>query len=98
MAQDVLITPPRTSSQAPTSSPHDAAGEGEVPGDLAALRAATLAWRAGTLAKSEAKLPPRKRGFTTWSDVEVPDVLTPADTPMMVASRPSPNLCKKPRN
>ncbi|MGO8992084.1 MAG: methylmalonyl-CoA mutase family protein, partial [Polyangiaceae bacterium] len=56
--------------------------QGEVPGDLAALRAATLAWRAGTLAKSTVKLPPRKPRFATWSDVEVPDLVTPSDAPI----------------
>jgi len=53
--------------------------EGDVPGDLAALRAATVAWREGTLKKSVAKMPERKARFSTWSDLDVPDVLTPAD-------------------
>jgi methylmalonyl-CoA mutase N-terminal domain/subunit len=52
---------------------------GEVPGDLAALRAATKAWREKAVAQSVAKMPPRKPRFTTWSDLDVPDVLTPAD-------------------
>jgi methylmalonyl-CoA mutase N-terminal domain/subunit len=50
-----------------------------VPPDLAAIRAAKEAWRKGAVAAAEAKLPPRKERFTTWSDLEVPDVLTPAD-------------------
>lgn len=57
----------------------DFAGHGEVPGDLSALRAATEAWRKGSLAKSKAKMPERRDRFSTWSDMDVPDVLTPAD-------------------
>jgi methylmalonyl-CoA mutase N-terminal domain/subunit len=60
----------------------DVAFDGEVPGDLAALRAATLEWRKTTLAKSEAKMPPRKSHFTTWSDADVADFRTPADVPL----------------
>jgi methylmalonyl-CoA mutase, N-terminal domain len=56
--------------------------EGDVPGDLAALRAATRAWREGPLAKSVARMPERKGRFSTWSDVDVPDLLTPADAPI----------------
>ena len=56
-----------------------ATGEGEVPGDLAALRAAVEAWRDGPVAKSTAKMPPRSPRFSTWSDMDVADVLTPAD-------------------
>jgi methylmalonyl-CoA mutase N-terminal domain/subunit len=80
MAQN-LVTPV---SRPPSAASHPAShadGEGEVPGDLAALRAATLAWRAGALARSSAKLPARKPRFTTWSDIDVPDVVTPADHP-----------------
>jgi methylmalonyl-CoA mutase N-terminal domain/subunit len=59
--------------------PEDYAAQGEVPGDLAALRAAKEAWRKGPVAASQAKMPPRKKAFTTWSDMPVEDVLTPAD-------------------
>ncbi len=52
---------------------------GEVPGDLAALRAAVKAWREGAVAKSVAKMPERKPRFSTWSDLDVADVLTPAE-------------------
>ncbi len=55
---------------------------GDVPGDLAALRAATETWRKGALAKSTAKMPPRLPRFSTWSDLDVPDVLTQADVPV----------------
>ncbi|MEO8798903.1 MAG: methylmalonyl-CoA mutase family protein [Polyangiaceae bacterium] len=53
--------------------------QGESPGDLDALRQARDAWRAGAVAKSNAKLPPRRERFSTWSGIDVPDVLTPAD-------------------
>jgi methylmalonyl-CoA mutase N-terminal domain/subunit len=53
--------------------------EGDVPGDLAALRAAKEAWRQGTLKSSVTKMPERMGRFSTWSDLDVPDVLTPAD-------------------
>ncbi|MBN9164767.1 MAG: methylmalonyl-CoA mutase, partial [Myxococcales bacterium] len=53
--------------------------EGDVPGDLAALRAATQAWREGAMKKSVAKMPERKARFSTWGDLDVPDVLTPVD-------------------
>jgi methylmalonyl-CoA mutase N-terminal domain/subunit len=52
--------------------------EGEIPDDLGAIRNASLEWRAKTSANS-ASMPARKARFSTWSDVDVPDVLTPAD-------------------
>ena len=58
------------------------AATGEVPGDLAALRTAVEAWRAGPLKASTQKMPPRRPRFSTWSDLEMPDVLTPADVPV----------------
>jgi methylmalonyl-CoA mutase, N-terminal domain len=70
-------------AMAPTRSPRidtvvDELG-GEVPGDLEEIRRATLSWRAEKVKRSEAKMPPRKPRFTTWSDVEVPDMVTPSD-------------------
>src|SRR5687767_10798013 len=56
--------------------------EGDVPGDLAALRSAAKAWREGARQKSVAKMPERKPRFSTWSDLDVPDLLTPADVPI----------------
>jgi methylmalonyl-CoA mutase N-terminal domain/subunit len=56
--------------------------QGESPGDLSALRKAAAEWRKTTLAKSEARMPPRKARFSTWSDLDVPDLLTPADAPI----------------
>ena len=46
---------------------------------LAALRAEIAAWRSGPVAESEKKMPPREPRFTTWSGLEVPDLVTPAD-------------------
>jgi methylmalonyl-CoA mutase N-terminal domain/subunit len=50
--------------------------------DAAALRKATLEWRSRSVVPSEAKVPPRLGRFSTWSDVEVKDLLTPADAPV----------------
>jgi methylmalonyl-CoA mutase N-terminal domain/subunit len=57
-------------------------GDGEVPGDLSAIRAAAQAWREGALKKSLAKMPARKQRFATWSDLDVQDLLTPTDAPI----------------
>ncbi|HXN31517.1 MAG TPA: methylmalonyl-CoA mutase family protein [Polyangiaceae bacterium] len=56
--------------------------DGESPGDAEVIRRATVRWRATTVAQAEAKLPPRQARFSTWSDFDVPDVLTPADVPI----------------
>ncbi len=53
--------------------------EGESPGDIEAIRSAVAAWRSRAVRAAEAKVPPRKGRFTTWSGVDVPDLLTPAD-------------------
>jgi methylmalonyl-CoA mutase, N-terminal domain len=53
--------------------------QGEVPAELDALGRARDLWRSRTVAKAEAKQPPRRARFSTWSDVDVPDLLTPAD-------------------
>ena len=55
------------------------AAEGESPGDLDAIRKAVATWRAQAVTAAQAKLPARQKRFSTWSGVEVPDVLTPAD-------------------
>ena len=49
---------------------------------LASLKADIAAWRKGPVAKAEERIPPRAQRFTTWSDVEVPDVVTPAEQPV----------------
>jgi len=57
-------------------------GEGESPDDIAAIRRAADDWRANAVEKAEARMPPRKPRFSTWSDLDVPPVLTPADVPI----------------
>ena len=66
---------------------HDSFGsDGEYPGAdgqaLSELARAVKAWREGPVAASYRKLPARRERFTTWSGVEVPDLLTPADVPI----------------
>jgi len=56
--------------------------DGESPANAEAIRRATLRWRATAVAQAEAKVPPRMARFSTWSDLGVPDVLTPADAPI----------------
>jgi methylmalonyl-CoA mutase N-terminal domain/subunit len=46
---------------------------------LRELRRAVAAWRAGPVADAERKMPPRAPVFSTWSGLEVPDLVTPAD-------------------
>jgi methylmalonyl-CoA mutase N-terminal domain/subunit len=83
MAQNVVSRgdggPPLSTSGVKSGEP---AAEGEVPADLATLRAAVEAWRRGPVKSAEAKMPPRKARFSTWSDAPMPDVLTPADVPI----------------
>ena len=64
------------------SAPQEYTQDGETPGDVEAIRKAVEAWRKGAVAKAEAKMPARKPRFTTWSDLDLPDVLTPADVPV----------------
>jgi methylmalonyl-CoA mutase N-terminal domain/subunit len=56
---------------------------GEVPfadkGGLEQLEAAVASWRAEEVAEAERQQPLRKPRFATWSGIEVPDLLTPAD-------------------
>ncbi|MEO7329437.1 MAG: methylmalonyl-CoA mutase family protein [Minicystis sp.] len=46
---------------------------------LAALRSSIAAWRQGPVADAEKKIPPREQRFTTWSGLDVPDLITPAE-------------------
>ena len=72
------------STQGTNGAPHEGAGEGlglDASG-LSALRAEIAAWRAGPVAEAEKKMPPRETRFTTWSGLEVPDVVTPAEEPV----------------
>ena len=80
MSQDVVL--PKSQARA-AEKPEAYTSQGEVPGtDLEALRAATIAWRRDALAKSTAKMPPRREQFKTWSDLAVPDVVNPSDVPI----------------
>ena len=69
-----------TKNASSASNAADFTAEGESPAtDLTALGKAAAAWRHGTLAASNAKMAPRKERFSTWSDLDVRDVVTPAD-------------------
>ncbi len=73
MAQKVAPLPDRADWQY--------TADGEAPGDadLERIRAAVEEWREKHVASAEAKVPPRLPRFTTWSGLDVPPVLTPAD-------------------
>jgi methylmalonyl-CoA mutase N-terminal domain/subunit len=43
------------------------------------LRKDLAVWRSGPVRDAERKIPPRLQRFATWSDMEVPDLVTPAD-------------------
>ncbi|CAN5753957.1 methylmalonyl-CoA mutase family protein [soil metagenome] len=79
MAQEVLRSPLASSSTKPEAA---YTSDGEMPGDLAAIRAAAQAWRDGPVKKSLAKVPARHARFVTWSDLDVQDLRTPADAPI----------------
>jgi methylmalonyl-CoA mutase N-terminal domain/subunit len=83
MSQEVTITRSRPAPQARHEDDNDDAeaytSGGEAPADVAALRAAKEAWARGPVAAAHAKLPPRTSRFSTWSDLDVGDVYTPAD-------------------
>jgi methylmalonyl-CoA mutase N-terminal domain/subunit len=70
-------------SAPPRDDALDCVADGEVPaesaGALADLGRMVRAWRKGSVAASLARVAPRKERFATWSGIEVPDVLTPAD-------------------
>src|SRR5687768_8940973 len=81
MSQDVASAIGR-----PRPQPQDAdayTSQGETPAiEAAALREAAGTWRKQTVAKAEARMPSRKERFSTWSDLDVPDLLTPAEVPI----------------
>lgn len=70
-----------TFTSAPTATGEEAGGgvQGEVPADVAAIREARARWEAGAVAKVVARSPLRQPKFTTLSDLEVPDVVTPGE-------------------
>src|SRR5262249_50678926 len=74
MAQEISALGAPKGAQA-----QDYTSDGESPGELEAIRKAAAEWRRGAVAKAEAKMPPRRPRFSTSSDMDVPDVLTPAD-------------------
>jgi len=81
------LTPPAAPLEPHASgNGHDPHGNGEglaLDADgLAALRAEIAAWRAGPVADAEKKMPPREPRFTTWSGLDVPDLVTPAEEPI----------------
>jgi methylmalonyl-CoA mutase N-terminal domain/subunit len=43
------------------------------------IRADLAAWRSGPVREAQQKIPPRLERFATWSDMDVPDLVTPAD-------------------
>ncbi len=47
--------------------------------DVATLREAVESWRKQDVAKAHARLAPRLPSFRTWGDLQVPDLVTPAD-------------------
>ncbi|MEZ4446038.1 MAG: methylmalonyl-CoA mutase family protein [Polyangiaceae bacterium] len=47
--------------------------------EVADLRREVDAWRAGPVAKSQARIPQRAPELTTWSGMPVPDLVTPAE-------------------
>ncbi|GAC1537281.1 MAG: methylmalonyl-CoA mutase family protein [Polyangiales bacterium] len=75
MSEEEIAIPTAT----PANDDDRFSGGGDSPGELGALREAVRAWREGPLASTEKKLPPRAKKFTTWSGLDVPDVVTPAD-------------------
>jgi methylmalonyl-CoA mutase N-terminal domain/subunit len=77
MAHEISALSPTASAPAQQYT-----SDGESPGDLEVIREAAAAWRKTTVAKAEAKMPPRLPRFTTWSGLDMPDVLTPADVPV----------------
>jgi methylmalonyl-CoA mutase N-terminal domain/subunit len=53
---------------------------GEVPAlDLGRLRAEKARWQRELVQRAEARVAPRKERFSTWSDIEVPALASPAD-------------------
>jgi methylmalonyl-CoA mutase N-terminal domain/subunit len=64
----------------------DSTHEGEVLGldaaGIEALRTQLEGWRKGPVAATVDRMPLRKERFTTWSDLELPDLATPLDAPV----------------
>jgi methylmalonyl-CoA mutase N-terminal domain/subunit len=60
---------------------YTAEGDGVGAGDdsLEQIRQARQQWEQGPVRKATERMPPRKERFSTLSDVEVPDLVTPSD-------------------
>jgi len=73
-----------TKPQGALGGDHASGGEslGLDAAELEALREQVKSWRAGMVAKSLQRMPQRKERFATWSDVELPDLVTPLDAPV----------------
>src|SRR5437870_8796748 len=79
--------PPRRTEAVRGTNGHDG---GEVLGldqdGIASLRDAIAAWRTGPVAEAEKRMPPRTPRFTTWSGLDVPDLVSPAEHSTRYAS------------
>ena len=77
------MTPEDPASPADTA---DTSPGGDVPyadaSELEQLRRAVAEWRRSDVAAAERGQPLRKPRFVTWSDIDVPDLFTPADVPV----------------
>jgi methylmalonyl-CoA mutase, N-terminal domain len=77
------MTPEDPASPAETA---DTSPGGDVPyadaRELEQLRRAVAEWRRSDVAAAERGQPLRKPRFVTWSGIDVPDLLTPADVPV----------------
>ncbi len=70
--------PVHTTSPAVSTTTRDAA-KVDAPPTIAAIREARERWERTAVAKATARSPLRLERFTTVSDLEIPDVVTPAD-------------------
>src|SRR5438445_2014246 len=78
------IAPRATTSQAAGRAPDPMdPGEGEAPAldgeEMDRLRSQLGAWRAGPVTEASRRIPARLDRFSTWSGMDVPDLVTPAD-------------------
>lgn len=65
--------------QEPSASSHAAIDGAAGDATLAAIRQAREAWKSGAVQQATRRLPPRKERFSTLSDIELPDLVSPAD-------------------
>jgi methylmalonyl-CoA mutase N-terminal domain/subunit len=81
MVRDAMATDPSKSprEEVPASASDEARSTSVQDAKLAAIREAKERWSKSVVAKAQAKFPPRLPRFQTLSDIELPDVVTPAD-------------------